>query len=44
MQREVEPLCERLRRSGVSVMRWDPVNEDFAAVLMRGFYAPRIYP
>ena len=43
MRREVEPLVDRLRRSGVSVMRWDPMNEDFAAVLMRDFYAPRTY-
>ena len=43
MRREVEPLVDRLHRSGVSVMRWDPMNEDFAAALMRDFYAPRIY-
>ena len=43
MRWEVEPLVERLHRSGVSVMRWDPMNEDFAAVLMRDFYAPRTY-
>ena len=42
MQREVDPLAERLRRSGVSVMRWDPTSEDFAAVLMKNFYAPRM--
>ena len=43
MRREVGPMAERLHRSGVSVMRWDPMNEDFAAVLMRDFYAPRIH-
>ena len=43
MRQEVGPLVERLHRSGVSVMRWDPMNEDFAAVLIRDFYAPRIY-
>ncbi len=43
MRREVEPLVDRLRRSGVSVMRWDPMNEDFAAVLMRNFYAHRTH-
>ena len=43
MRWEVEPLVNRLHRSGVSVMRWDPTSEDFAAVLMRDFYAPRAY-
>ena len=42
MSREVEPLVGDLRRSRVSVLRWDPLADDFATVLMKDFYATKV--
>ena len=35
MQWEVEPMCQTIRRSGASVLRWDPLQQDFASAFLR---------
>ena len=35
MQWEVEPMCQTIRRSGASMLRWDPLQQDFASALLR---------
>ena len=35
MRWEVQPLYKTIRRSGGSVLRWDPMQEDFASALLR---------
>ena len=35
MRWEVEPLYEAIRRSGASVLRWDPLQQDFASAFLR---------
>lgn len=41
MRREVGPVSEMLRRSGATVLRWDPRVQDFATVLMKNFTLPK---
>ena len=35
MRWEVQPLSEAIRRSGASVLRWDPLQQDFASAFLR---------
>ena len=35
MRWEVQPLHEAIRRSGASVLRWDPLQQDFASAFLR---------
>ena len=35
MQWEVEPMCQTIRRSGASILQWDPLQQDFASALLR---------
>ena len=35
MRWEVMPMCDAIRRSGASVLRWDPQQQDFASTLLR---------
>ena len=35
MRWEVQPMYEALRRSGASVLRWDPLQQDFASAFLR---------
>ena len=35
MRWEVQPMYEAIRRSGASVLRWDPLQQDFASAFLR---------
>ena len=35
MRWEVQPVHQAIRRSGASVMRWDPLQQDFASAFLR---------
>ena len=41
MRWEVQPLYASLRRTGATVLRWDPVEQDFATALMRHLHFRR---
>ena len=41
MRWEVKPLSEAIRRSGASVLRWDPLQQDFASAFLRHLNAGR---
>ena len=35
MRWEVQPMHEAIRRSGASILRWDPLQQDFASAFLR---------